>query len=130
MKYNHRKASRINSALLARAKRGSSITGQLDNSSIRLFCSLTLVSVTYRYVMQPILCNGCTFYLDIILRRYINFKQIFLFAKGNNCCIVAKYFLLYFFPLRRILRNFAEEEHLFKIYLENINFELLFVRKS
>lgn len=105
VKYNHRKASRINSALLARAKRGSSITGQLDNSSIRLFCSLTLVSVTYRYVMQPILCNGYTFYSDIILRRYIKFKQIFL-AKENNCYIVAKYFLLYLFSLEFRRRTF------------------------
>lgn len=80
VKYNHRKASRINSALLARAKRGSSITGQLDNSSIRLFCSLTLVSVTYRYVMQPILCDGYTFYL------YVIYCVDILISKTNISC--------------------------------------------
>lgn len=125
VKYNHRKASRINSALLARAKRGSSITGQLDNSSIRLFCSLTLVSVTYRYVMQPILCDGYTFYLYVILRRYINFKNKYFLQK--EIIVAQLQSILYY---NSFLWNFAEEEHLFKIYLENINFELLFVQKS
>lgn len=125
VKYNHRKASRINSALLARAKRGSSITGQLDNSSIRLFCSLTLVSVTYRYVMQPILCDGYTFYLYVILRRYINFKNKYFLQK--EIIVAQLQSILYY---NSFLQNFAEEEHLFKIYLENINFELLFVQKS